>query len=156
MKTKTINHIKSEVFTGSIILKGINGIIESIGGLILLFTNSQVISRYLKLIFNHELENDPSDKVVNFLINYFQNISQHTQVFAATYILLHGIMNLFLFSMVWKKKIHAYPIVVVIMSLLVIYQIIRFSHTHSVILFVITLVDMLIIYLIADEYTRKK
>jgi len=151
-----VEEAKEAIFDVAIILKGVNGIIEFVGGIFLFFISSTFISRIVARVFSHELGDDPRDFLANYAVNFAQNLTIATKEFIALYIFIHGIINLFLFTTVMKKKYWAYPIALVVLCLLIVYQVIRLTHLFSWILCIITIVDVVFIYLMYDQYTHKK
>jgi len=153
---KRIAKTKEIVFDTAIVLKGINGILEFAGGIFLFFISSSFISRTVGRIFSHELGDDPRDFLANYFVNIAQNLTLSTKEFIAVYIFIHGIINLFLFTTVINKKYWAYPVALVILMIMMIYQIFRLTHRYTWTLAIITLVDLIFIYLMYDQYTHKK
>jgi len=145
-----------DLFIIGIIIKGIDGILELIGGIILISIKSNSISKIIQTIFQHEIAQDPTDLIANYFIQLSQTLSISTISFAAIYLIIHGSIKLGLFSGLLYKKLWAYPLAGILLSLFVIYQLIRFSSTHSIFLLFLTLVDILIIVLLRFEYKRLK
>lgn len=141
------------LFKAAVIIKGIDGTIEMIAGFFLFF-GSNFISGIIRKIFEHELSEEPSDVIANFLINAAQNISLSSQHFIALYLLIHGLIKMSIVYALLKKIMWAYLLSLVILSLLIIFQVARFCFTHSVILLFFTLIDAVIVILIRKEYIR--
>ncbi len=153
MNIKKLQHI---IFRISIALKFIDGILEVFASLLLSIFTSQVIASIVQIIFAHELANDPNDFIANYLIQTSLNISNNAQLFAAIFLLIHGLIKIILSLGLWYEKVKFYPISAFVLTALIIYQTYRFTHTHSIILFLLTLIDILIVILIWVEYTRLK
>ena len=148
-----LKRLQATLFKTAIIIKGIDGIIEVIAGFFLFF-ESNFISGIIRKIFEHELSEEPSDVIANFLINAAQNISLSSQHFIALYLLIHGLIKMGLVYALLKKIMWAYPLSLVFLSLLIIFQVVRFCFTHSVILLFFTLLDAVIVLVIRKEYNR--
>ena len=151
-KEKTLH----DLFKIGIIIKGIDGLLELIGGFILISIKSDSITKIIQSIFQHEIAQDPTDLIANYFIQLSHNLSISTISFAAIYLIIHGSIKIGLFSGLWFKKLWAYPLAGILLSLFVIYQSIRFFNTYSVFLLFLTLVDILIIVLLRFEYKRLK
>lgn len=67
---------------------------------------------------------------------------------------MHGLIKIGLVAGLWYNKLWTYPATGIILSLLVIYQIIRFSFTHSVVILLLTIVDITILALMYNEYKQ--
>jgi len=154
--TKHKPSLQEEIFKGSVLIKGFNGIVEILGALFILLFGSQAVVALIEKIFSHEIFQDPNDFIINFLIDLFVGTGKGTPIFIAVYLGIHGLLNVFLFTAVWKKKISLYPIVIVIMMLFIAYQIFRFYSTQSLVLLTLTIIDMIIIYFVAREYVQKR
>lgn len=143
------------LFEIGVFLKGINGIFEIIVGSLILFVNKNYVMSKFFLLTRAELAKDPNDKVINFIAHFLQNLSNDARLFAAAYVLAHGVINLFLAIQLFRNKLHAYLVSMSLMFLFVVYQIYRISHTHSKALIAITVFDILFIMLTAHEYRYK-
>ena len=146
--------ILHDLFIFGIIIKGIDGLLELIGGFILILIKSSSISKSIQIIFQHEITQDPTDLIANYFIQLSHNLSINTISFIAIYLIIHGSIKIGLFSGLWYQKLWAYPLGGVLLSLFVIYQFMIFFHTHSIILLFLTSVDILIIVLLRFEYKR--
>ncbi len=156
MPTKSKNNRIHQLYLFTIITKGIHGILEVIAGISLLFVKSDFIVKNIKIIFQHEILEDPSDFIANLLINASEKISISTLEFSAIYMICYGCINLGLFLGLWKKKTWAYPLAGTIIILLICYQILRIINNHSIILFILTIINIFILLVIKYEYKRIK
>lgn len=145
-----------DLFILGIVIKGIDGVLELIGGIILISIPSHSIASVVQSVFQHEIAQDPTDLIANFFIQLSQNLSISTLSFAAVYLIIHGSIKLGLFFGLWSKKLWVYPLAGVVLSLFVIYQLMRFLSSHSMLLLFLTLVDILILVLLGFEYKRQK
>jgi uncharacterized membrane protein len=151
----TKQQIEFKILEFGILIKAINGIFEISAALLIALVHSSFIYSIVKTVFSHEIAHDPNDLIANSLLNFTQSLSFGTKEFIALYLAIHGIVNLYIFFIVWKQKFRQFPAVIIILLLLIIYQIFRFAHNHSILLFFLTLIDMIIVYLIAD-YMKEK
>ena len=153
-----INKAKAvhDFFLAGIIFKGIEGILEFIAGISLLFIKSGLIINLVQRIFYHELLEDPKDFIATHLTQASQHITIGAMAFASAYLLIHALINIILFLALWHKKSWAYPLAGAVLSLFSAYQLIRFFRTHSVMLLFLTIVDIVIIILLRSEYKRSK
>ncbi len=144
------------IFEISIILKGLHALIEVIGGIATYFISQQFLLAVVTAITQDELAQDPNDSFSNYLITSVQHFSIGTQHFAALYLLSHGIIKGFLVVGLLKEKLWSYPLAIVVFTLFIVYQLFRFSHTHSIWLLVLTFLDIFIIILTWHEYNYMK
>lgn len=143
-------------FEAGVALKGFNGIFETILGSFLLFASKSSVDQVFLKLTRAELLEKPNDRLFTFLSQFIQNLSPNTQVFAAIYILAHGILNIFLAVQLYREKIWAYPVTLCFMIMFIIYQIHRITIGHSLGLTVITIFDAFFVTILWHEYRRKK
>lgn len=151
IKKETILH---DIFLIGIIIKGIDGFLELIGGMALLFIKSDYIISIVQRIFQHELVQDSTDLIANYVVHTSHTISTDTILFIAMYLLIHGVIKLGLVIGLLSKKLWSYPLAGGVLSLFLIYQIIRIINNHSLILMLFTLIDIIILVLLRFEYKR--
>lgn len=145
-----------QLFIVSIILKGINAVMEIVGGAIVFIVSQEFIVKIVLFLTQEELSEDPSDKIANYLINSADHFSLSSQHFIAFYLLSHGLIKLGLVVGLLKSKLWSYPASIIVFSLFIFYQIIRYYHTHSLWLLVLTIFDLVVIWLVWHEYNYLK
>jgi uncharacterized membrane protein len=143
-------------FRTGITVKGIDGLLEAIGGVLLWFIKPSSLSGTLQEIFEHELSRDPHDFVARHLLHASVRLGHSDPLFASIYLLSHGLVKAMLALLLWMNKLWAYPLAIGIFSAFSIYQVYRFTHTHSMLLLVLTLFDLVIVYLTWEEYGVEK
>ncbi len=136
----------------AVFLKAFNGLWQVISGWLLFFISRDFLNSTFLRLAQHELLEDPQDRIVNFLSRQLEQISRGTQDFAAFYITLHGIINLFLAVNLYQGKLWAYKISLGFTFSMIVYQLYRFSHTHSLILIGLTIFDLCYLILTWHEY----
>ena len=141
------------VFRLSLIVKGVLALSEVIVGILAYFVTQQFLVSVVSILTHDELREDPKDFISNYLIHTAKNLSPHSQHFAAFYLISHGIIKLWLVIGLIRKKLWYYPTSLVIFGLFIVYQLIRFTSTHSVWLLLITALDLVVIGLTAYEYS---
>ena len=140
------------LFEFGIFIKGFNGIWETISGILFLFWSKTALTRFFYLLARGELLEDPKDLVIGYLAHILQNLSSDVKVFAALYILGHGVLNIFLAVQLYRNKLWAYLATVWLMLIFVAYQIYRVSLHHSWPLLFLTLFDLGFIVITLHEY----
>ena len=139
-------------FVISLLLKGLFALGEIIGGIVALFVTHDVLLKTVTILTQEELTEDPHDLIANYLLHSAQNLSISTQLFVAFYLLSHGGIKLWLIIGLLREKLWYYPTAIVVFPLFIVYQLYRFSFTHSVWLLLITAVDLIVIALTWHEY----
>ena len=143
-------------FNISVIAKGIDGALEIVGGILLFFVSPDRISAVIRALTQHELSEDPRDLVATYLLNNTHSLTKGVTMFAAAYLLWHGMVKAGLVAGLLLKRRWAYPAAIVAFLLFVVYQLYRYTHTHSPALLALSIVDVLVIILTWVEYNRLK
>jgi uncharacterized membrane protein len=139
-------------FELSLLLKAafaLGEIIAAIGGFLV---TPGFVSRLAGIITRAELKEDPRDLVANYLLHWAHHLSLGTQHFMALYLLSHGIVKLWLVIGLIRQRLWYYPVALVVFGLFIVYQLYRYSLTHSVWLLLITGVDVVVVGLTWHEY----
>ena len=147
MKGKTAH----QLFKMSILLKGLDGLLEVGGGVALFFVSSRVLQSAVSFLIAHELSEDPRDKIANFLHDYTQGLSSDTQVFAGVYLLGHGFVKIVLVAGMLQDRLWAYRAALIFLSMFIVYQLYRFTHTHSPALLFLSVFDGVVVALVWRE-----
>lgn len=143
-------------FKVAVLFKGIDGILEIIGAFLLLMVNQARLDKLVELFTQHELAEDKSDFLANLILKASQDFSVGSQYFAFIYLLSHGVVKVFLVAMLLRKKLWAYPLTEAFLVLFIVYQVYRFTYSHSMWLVALTIFDIAIIFLTWLEYERIK
>jgi uncharacterized membrane protein len=141
-------------FRIGILLKGIDALLEIVGGILLLFITPARMNLIIAALTRHELSGDPHDLVANFLVNSAHNFSISSQHFGIFYLTSHGLIKLFLVIFLLKKKQWAYPAAIVFLLLFVVYQAYRYAVTGSAWMIMLSVFDTAVIFLTFAEYRR--
>jgi uncharacterized membrane protein len=145
-----------QIFEFGVLVKGFNGIWETVSGFLILFLSKDVIARMFSWLASGEMLEYPRDFLINFALRFLENLSHSTQIFIAVYILIHGLLNLFLAIALSRDKIWAYLATITVMVTLMFYQVHRIILHHSPVLILVTTLDIFFIILTWHEYNRKK
>lgn len=143
-----------QLFNIGLIGKAVDGGLEILGAVLLFVVNSNQLSRWVRALTQHELSEDPDDVIVGFLLRSMRHLSSNTQMFAALFLLGHGVVKVGLVVALMRKYRWAYPLAMVIFGLFVAYQLYRYAHTHSIWLLALSLLDLFVIVITWLEYKR--
>ena len=143
-------------FDLGLLLKSIFAIGEVIGGVSLFFLTPNLLNGIIFWMTQDELQEDPHDFIAQFLVNFGHHFSLSIQHSLAIYLLLHGLIKLVVLFLLWRKIIWSYPLSILIFSGFIIYQISDFFLTHSVFMIVVSLIDLVMIYLTFLEYQKMR
>ena len=137
-----------------ILFKGIDGVLELAGGLALFLTSEPTMRTIVGLLTRAELAEDPSEVIANHAVHLAQTLSVGTRHFAALYLLAHGAVKVGLVTGLLRGLRGAYPIAVLLLTAFIGYQIYHLSHTPSLLLLGLTVIDTVIVVLIWREWRR--
>lgn len=146
----------SRVFHAGISLKGIDGILELIGGGLLWFVPLSKMDLFVRALFAHELSRDPDDFIATHMLHASAQIANSDPLFASAYLISHGLVKVILVAALWMNQLWAYPLTIFVFSAFMIYQTYRFAHTHSPAMLLLTLFDAAVVYLTWAEYREQK
>jgi len=150
---KKIFHIGFEI---GLLLKSVFAAFEVLSGILLIFVTPERLNRIISFFTREELQEDPKDLIAHYLQIFGQSFSIGEQQFGVFYLLSHGIIKLVVLFLLWKKKIWAYPLSIVVFLGFIVYQIYRFTFTHSIGLLLLTVLDLVMIWLTVIEYRNMK
>ncbi len=145
-----------KLFELGIFLKSINGVWETISGVLVLTLSRATLNSWFLSVAHKELLEDPNDMLVGFLTRSFKAPSGDTKTFIAAYILFHGLLNLFLAIQLYRDKHWAYLVSIVMSLAFISYQIHRIVAYRSLVLIAFTIFDIIFIILSWHEYKHHK
>jgi uncharacterized membrane protein len=143
-------------FAVGIILKGLDGILEVIGGLLLLVVSPAAIDRISRFLTQHELSEDPRDFLATHLLHVAGSLTSSSVRFGALYLLSHGVVKIVLVAALLRNKIWAYPWMIVFLIAFIFYQIYRMTFAFSVGLLGLTIFDLVVVWLTYREYGKQR
>lgn len=146
-------NLLDDSFYLGVALKGINGLLELIGGLLLLITRPETINHFLIIITQQELASDPRDYIAHKILSIGGHLAA-AHVFAAAYLIIHGLVKLGLVIALFQRKHWAYPASIATLSVFVLYQVYQIGYTGSLLLLSLTVFDVIVIGLIWLEWMK--
>jgi uncharacterized membrane protein len=138
----------------TLILKACTGVVELILGIVFLFFKKPQLNNIRYILNNLAVDNHHQDIPYQALSHYISHLDGGAVRFAAIYLIVDSIIKLGLIYEVMHKRYWAYLALIVVLTILGLYQTYRIVLTHSPFLIVLTLFDVLIIFLSAGEYRR--
>jgi len=147
--------LTDRAFRISLLFKGIDGLVETIGGILLLLVNPEQINHLARWLTQGQLSEDPHDFIANHILKTAHELTGASLIFGAAYLLSHGIVKIVLVVEVLRNHLWAYKGLIGVTALFVIYQVYRITFDKfSMSLFLLTIFDLIIIYLTVKEYKR--
>jgi len=143
-------------FAVGIILKGIDGVLEVVGGFLLLVVSPATIDQVSRALTQHELSEDPHDFLATHLLHAAGSLTGSSLQFGAAYLLLHGVVKIVLVAALLKDKIWAYPWMLAFLLVFIVYQSYRMTFAFSIGLLGLTIFDLVVVWLTYREYGKQR
>jgi uncharacterized membrane protein len=143
-------------FRTGITLKGLDGLLEAVGGVLLWFFKPEALGSTLQAIFQHELLRDPHDFLAQHLLHTSERIAQSDALFPSIFLVSHGLVKTALSVLLWMNRMWAYPVAIAVFAAFAIFGIFRYMHTHATLLIVIAAFDLLVVWLVWEEWGAER
>lgn len=143
-------------FQASITLKGIDGLLEILGGVLLLGANPARVNSWVAALTQHALSRDPHDFIATHLLSMAHQFNGQAQYFGFFYLVSHGLAKVILVVALWLNRMWAYPAMIVLLFLFILYQVYRMTFAPSWWLIWLTVFDAIVIWLTWEEYKKQK
>ena len=143
-------------FRLSVFLKGVDAVLEIIGGVLAFIVSPTTVVWLVDIFTRRELIEDSHDKIVGLLRQAAEHYSITGSTFLALYLLSHGLVKIFLVVGLLKNKMWAYPISLLVLGAFMVYQIYRYSYSHSLLMLGLTVFDLIVVWLIWREWRIQK
>jgi uncharacterized membrane protein len=143
-------------FEISIILKGLDGALELIGGVLLLAVSPATINHLIARVTQHELSEDPNDVIATRLLHFGAGLTGSSVRFAAAYLLVHGIVKVVLVVALLRNKLWAYPWLILFLIIFMYYQLYRITLQPSAWLIALTIFDAFVVWLTWREWRKQR
>lgn len=144
-----------KTFNIALVLKGLDGLLELVGGILLLVISPDTLNHLAERLTQHELSQDPRDFWARHLLHLTGNL-HNTQTFGAIYLLTHGVVKLVIVIGLLRREHWSYYVAFVFLGGFVVYQIYRMTYDPSVGLVLLTVFDLFIIWLTWREFVRMR
>jgi uncharacterized membrane protein len=143
-------------FAVFLVLKGLDGLLEIVGGALLLFVSKAQLDAWVVTLTQHELSEDPNDFVATHLLSAAGGVTGGGLTFAALYLLAHGAVKVVLVAAVLKDRLWAYPWMIGFLVLFIVYQgyLLVVAPTAGIAL--LTVFDAFMVWLTWREYQKRR
>jgi uncharacterized membrane protein len=148
--------VLDRAFEVGIILKGLDGILEVVGGLLLLVVSPEAIDRLSRFLTQHELSEDPHDFLATHLLHAAGTLTSSSVRFGAAYLISHGVVKIVLVAALLRNKIWAYPWMIAFLIAFIVYQVYRMTFAFSIGLLALTVFDLFVAWLTYREYDKQR
>ncbi len=152
LRTTKEQSVVSDAFNIGVVLKGIDGALEILGGLFLLLVPLKDLRGFLIWVTGKELSEDRNDFIATHLVHLANTLSVRSYELTIAYLLVHGSVKVFLVIMLLRRRLWAYPTAIAVFTAFGIYQVYQYSYSHSLLLLALTVLDVVVIVLTWWEY----
>ena len=156
MKWPDKARLREFLFRASVLLKGLDALLEIVGGIAAWMVTPGLVVRVVGFLTLDEIREDPHDLVANYLRHAAGRFTLASDHFLAVYLVGHGIVKLFVVLALLKNKLWGYPAALIVFGGFVVYQVYRFTLTGSIGLIALTIVDLIVMWFIWLEYRAVK
>lgn len=144
------------VFLVGFAFKAIDGFIELVVGIPLLFLRPAQVETAVRLVTAGELQEDPDDLLAHLIRHGVATLSADATLFAAAYLIVHGLVKLGIVAAIFRGSRRLYPWAIAALGGFVIWQGYEFVLHPSVGLALLTLFDLVIVALTVREWRHHR
>jgi len=143
-----------KVFVVSLVLKGLDGLLEIGGGIFLIFLTANTLHHWIQSFVSWELSRNEHGLISTYLVNSAGKLDHGSTILGALYLLSHGLVKVVLVVAVLKNKLWAYPWMIGFLVIFIFYQLYLLITHFSFGILALTIFDIFIVYLTVIEYHR--
>ena len=142
-----------DAFLVTVVVKGIDGVLEIALGLVLIFTDE--FSDVVFFLTRNALIDDPDNYFATHL-RAFASQSHEAFVVGGLYLVGHGILKSFIASSLWRNYTWSYPVAMVILALFIFYEVVHIALTGSIPFVLLAVFDIVMLLLVGHEYRKQQ
>lgn len=140
-------------FLVTVILKGVDGLLEIGLGLLLMFTDE--FSDAVFVLIRSGLVDDPNGYFGSHL-RALANQSHEAFLIGGIYLVVHGAVKVFISGTLWRDYAWAYPAALALLGLFIFYELIHVLHSGSIPYMCLALFDIVMFALVGYEYKYRQ
>lgn len=144
------------VFLVGFAFKAVDGIVELAAGIPLLFLRPGQVEAAARLVTAGELQEDPDDLLAHLIRHGVATLSADATLFAAAYLIVHGLVKLGIVAAVFRGSRRLYPWAIAALGGFVVWQGYEFVVHPGVGLALLTLFDTVIVALTVREWRHHR
>ncbi|WP_394771289.1 DUF2127 domain-containing protein [Lacisediminihabitans sp.] len=155
MMTNSIPRFIDVAYTIGVVVKGIDGAIEFVVGLLLLVAPGLVHS-VLSAVASEAREGSSATTrlISDYVARLDSQLARSGLAFLIAFLLIHGVVKLVLVYCLLRKFHRVYPIAIGVLVVFLAYQAYAFVTAPSIGLAIFTVLDALIIFFVYREYRQ--
>lgn len=130
------------------------GFLRIILGLVTLNFIGTPLIDVITVLMGHERVEDPNDILFVFVSQLLAGHPLYISYFIAFHFIFWGVVDIVLSYNLIKYRLWAFPVSLSLIGIFILYEMVRFSYTHSIILLGVMCVDLVVVWLVWREYKR--
>ena len=132
------------------------GVLRIVFGLTILKVAGMPLIEVLNTLMSHELIEDPNDLLFSLASHILAGHPLYVSYFISFYFIFWGVIDVVLSYNLIKHRLWAFPVSFALIGLFIVYEAVRFTHTHSLVLLWVMFLDAVILWLVWREYKKIK
>ena len=137
-----------------ILIKGIDGILELLGGALVLLLNPHTVTSITNFLTQDALQENPHNIIATHVLKLGNHLAGGHNLFAAAFLLTHGLVKVVLVTCLLLNKLWAYPWALGVLGLFLVYQTYLLVTKPTFGMAFLTILDIVIIGLIYREWQQ--
>jgi uncharacterized membrane protein len=139
------------------IFKGINGLIELAAGLTFeILPKESLLELFERFLKSEKVFQFPNETIQNWVISASHALNTNLRLFISIILIGNGVIKIILSISLLLRKFIAFPIALIFLVGLYIYQIIQTVYTPTFLLYFLDVFDLFVIAVVWKEYLRLK
>ncbi len=140
------------VFRLTLVVKGVFALGETLAGFLLIYFTPPRVRELVHYILATDIGREYIHFWKEYLLDFGYAYTVGTQLFAIFYLVSHGAIKYIIVVLLWQERLWAYPLSVASLVGFIVYQLYRYQFTHSFMLILLTILDIVIIILTFVEF----
>jgi len=140
----------------SLIIKGIDGALQLIGGVAVLFIEPGTLSRWFRYLTRYLLHRKPHNSESNFIHSAAAQFGISVETLVCIYLLSHGVIKVLLVYGLLKRKLWVFPAALAGFGFFLAVEIYRISEHFYWGILILMCVDIFVITMVILEYMKVK
>jgi uncharacterized membrane protein len=143
-------------FEVGLLLKGIDGLVETVSGVVFLFIKPSQVTSIVHKLTAHTLAVHPHNFIATHIVRYAATFTKGAAIFAGLYLLAHGVVKLVLVVEILREHLWAYAGLIIVTSGFIVYQVVEIIIKPRFSFIALTIFDAVIVWLTVVEYGRQR
>ena len=154
MQLKQDKSFVHKAFWLSLVVKGIDGALQLVGGIAVLVVEPGTLGRLYRYLTRHLLGSTGDSPEIDFIREAAKQFSMRNESLVAIYLLFHGVIKVLLVYGLLKERLWVFPAAFVGFGLFLALEIYRLTQQFHIGIVVLMCVDCFVITMVWLEYKK--